>query len=85
MLKPNFDTHAAYQSLVNSGLPPNQAEQILEVLKDSQAELSTKTDLSVFYKSLVEKIEQAAHEDASNFKIVSLQIKALFVMLAGKL
>ena len=44
-IKPNFDTHAAFVSLINSGIPEKQAEQLLETIKDSQADLSTKSDI----------------------------------------
>jgi hypothetical protein len=71
-MKPNFDTHAAYMSLVNSGILEDQAERILEVLKDSQQDLATKNDLSGL------RVEMNAR-----FDMLSLQIKALFVMNAG--
>lgn len=44
-MKPNFDTHAAFVSLVNSGLSEKQAQQIVETIKDSQGDLVTKTDI----------------------------------------
>lgn len=43
--KPNFDTHAAYVSLINAGFDEKKATQLIETIKDSQTDLATKTDI----------------------------------------
>jgi hypothetical protein len=67
-MKPNFDTHAAYQSLVNSGVPEKQAEQLLETIKDSQSDLATKQDIKELFGQM---------------SSLSLQIKGLYALIAG--
>lgn len=82
-MKPNFDTHAAYSSLVNSGLDPKQAEQILETLKDSQQDLVTKDDLKATESELKGEMAAMKSDLKAAADLLSLQIKALFVMDAG--
>lgn len=51
-MKPNFDTHAAYVSLINVGFDEKKATQLLETIKDSQDDLVTKSDLKMALEPL---------------------------------
>ena len=40
-MKPNFDTHEAYVSLINAGFDDKKATQLVETIKQIQVDLGT--------------------------------------------
>ncbi len=48
-----FDTHAAIKDLIGAGLAEKEAEAIVKVMKSSQGELATKTDIELIRRDML--------------------------------
>lgn len=57
-----LDTHEAFEDMVASGLPKEQAESIVRVLKKSNNDLATKQDIESVRSDLKHDIESVRSE-----------------------
>lgn len=68
-----LDTHEAFEDMVASGLPKEQAESIVRVLKKSNNDLATKSDIELVKKDIGTVRTEMNHE----IELVRKDIEAL--------
>ena len=78
-----FDTHESAKTLMDAGVPGEQADAHVEVLKQVTNNLATKNDLNALETSLNAKID--TFEQRLTAKMWAMHFSAIVLLLAGGL
>jgi len=78
----NFNTLAAYEAMVSTGLSDAQAKQLVKTIVDAQYELATKQDLFDVKSELLQNISNVKSELKQYISNLGWQIKGILAMQA---